>query len=61
MVCTGAKTLEVLLHNKLNDMTIEYKQWVMIDRAETLMMVKQQSENLVPKIPELTRHHYTTK
>jgi hypothetical protein len=33
----GAETLEVLLHNEL-DVTIEYKQWVMTDRA-ILMIV----------------------
>jgi hypothetical protein len=59
----GAETLEALLHNELDDMAIEYKQWVMTDTA-TLMTVTQQSDkliqNLVPKIPELT-HHYTAK
>jgi hypothetical protein len=42
-------------------MTIEYKQWVVTDRA-TLMTVRQQSEefieNLVSKKPELNHHHH---
>jgi hypothetical protein len=66
-VCTsrpGAETLEILLQNELDDMTIEYKQWVVTDRA-TPMIVTQQSdkliENLVSKMPELTRHHYTAR
>jgi hypothetical protein len=60
--CPGAETLEILLHNELEGMRIEYKQWVMTDKA-TLITVTQQCdeliENLVPKIPELTCHHYT--
>jgi hypothetical protein len=31
--CPSAETLEVLLHNELDDMTTEYKHWVMTDRA----------------------------
>jgi hypothetical protein len=62
--CPSAETLEVLLHNELDYMTLKYKQWVMTDRA-TLMNVTQQSdelaENLVSKILELTCHHYTAK
>jgi hypothetical protein len=62
--CPGAETLEVLLRNELDDMTVEYKQWVVTDGA-TLMTVTQQSdeliENLVSKMPEMTLHHYTAR
>jgi hypothetical protein len=58
--CSGAEKLEVLLQNELDDMTIEYKQWVVTDRA-TLMTLTQQSirfiENPVSKIPELNRYN----
>jgi hypothetical protein len=60
----GAETLEVLLHNELDDMTVQYEQWVVKDRA-TLMTVTQQSdeliENLVCMISEPTHHHFTAK
>jgi hypothetical protein len=62
--CLGAETLKVLLQNELDDKTIEYKEWVVTDRA-TLMTVTQKSdefiENFVSKMPELTHHHYTAK
>jgi hypothetical protein len=62
--CPGAETQEALLHNDPDDTTIKCKHWVMTDRA-TLMTVTQQSdkliENLVSKMPDLTRHHYTAK
>jgi hypothetical protein len=62
--CPGSETLKVIFQNELDDMTIEYKQWVMTDRA-TLMTVTQHSdkfiENFVSKMPELTHHHYTAK
>jgi hypothetical protein len=58
------RTLKVFLQNKVADMTIEYKHWVVTDRT-TLTSVTQQSEkfneNLVSKIPELTSHHCTAK
>jgi hypothetical protein len=60
--CPGAETLEVLLHSDLDDMKMEYKQWVVTDGA-TLMTAKQQSdkfiENFAPTVPKTTRHHYT--
>jgi hypothetical protein len=60
--CPGAETLKVLIQNELDGMTIEYKQWVVTDRA-TLMTLRQQSEeiieNLVSKKPDLNHHHYT--
>jgi hypothetical protein len=31
--CPGAETLKVLLQNELDDITVEYKQWVVTDRA----------------------------
>jgi hypothetical protein len=31
--CPGAETLEVLLENEFDDMTIEYKQWVVTHGA----------------------------
>jgi hypothetical protein len=62
--CPSAEILEVLFQNELDDMTVEYKQWVVTDRA-TLMAVTQQSdkfiENLVSEITKLTPHHYTAK
>jgi hypothetical protein len=62
--CPGAETLEVLLQNELDDMTIEYYQWVVTDRA-TLTTVVQQSdkfiENLLCKMPEMTRYHFTSR
>jgi hypothetical protein len=58
--CPDAETLKVLLQNELDGMTIEYKQWVVTDRA-TLMTVRQHSEefieNLVFEMPELFHHH----
>jgi hypothetical protein len=55
----GAETLEELLYGELDEITVEYKQWV-TDRA-ALMTVTHQSdeliENLVSKIPKLTHHH----
>jgi hypothetical protein len=36
--CVGAETLKVLIQNFLDDMSMEYKQWVVTDRA-TLMTV----------------------
>jgi hypothetical protein len=62
--CPGAQTLILLLQKELGDMTVEYKQWVVTDRA-TLMTVIQQSdrfiESLVSKVSELTHHHCTAK
>jgi hypothetical protein len=62
--CPGSETLAVFLQNELDDMTIEYKTWVVIDKA-TLMTLTHQSDkfikSLVSKTPELTDHHYNAK
>jgi hypothetical protein len=62
-LCPGAESLEVLLQNELDDITIEYKEWVATDRA-TLMTETQSDElieNLMSKMPELTCHQYSAK
>jgi hypothetical protein len=47
--CPGAETLKVLLQNELDEMTIQYKQWVVTDRA-TLMTVTQQSDEFIENL-----------
>jgi Fe-S cluster biogenesis protein NfuA len=43
--CPSAETSEVLLHNELDDKIIEYKQWVVQDKAN-LMNATQKSDKL---------------
>jgi hypothetical protein len=58
------RTLKLLLQSELDDMTIEYKQWTVTDKA-TLMTVTWQSnkliENRVSMMPEMTHHYYTAR